>query len=172
MKTLRNLLLGFSLAIAAISNAQMPEPSAEVKALDWLVGEWTATVKWTAMGANTDAVTTWNVERNGLFLKNSISTEMMGMKMLDTVYTGWDSKKKKYFAHTFTNYVSVPRIEWGDLKNDTLTMVSDPWPASPASDIVGRHTFTKKGEDIYYLLEFKNADKWDKAAEGLFKKKK
>lgn len=173
MKALKSMFLAMMLGVAALTNAQMPEASAEVKALDWMLGEWSATVKWTMMGTEADAQMTWKAERDGLFLKRSTTTELMGMKMTEVSYSGWDEKKKKYWTHVFTNFAPGPRTETGEQKGDVFVSVSEPWDTGSGSEpTTGRITYTKKGEDILYTLEFKMADKWEKVAEGTFKKKK
>ncbi len=173
MKAVKSMFLAVMLGVAALASAQLPEVSAEVKALDWMLGEWSGTVKWTMMGTETDAQMTLKAEREGLFLKRNTTTELMGMKMTEVSYTGWDDKKKKYWSHVFTNFGSGPRIESGDKNGDAFVSVSEPWDAGPEREpITGRISYTKKGDDMLYVLEFKMGEKWEKVAEGTFKKKK
>lgn len=173
MKAVKSMFFAVMFLMTALVSAQMPEPSAEVKALDWMLGEWSGTVKWTMMGTETDAQMSWKGEREGLFLKRTTLTEMMGMKMTEACYSGWDDKKKKYWTHIYTNFAPGPRMEDGELKGDVFVSVSEPWDTGSGSGpTTGRATFTKKGADIHYTLEFKEGEKWEKVAEGTFKKKK
>ena len=172
MKTVKKIFVAVLAAFAAAASAQMPEVSAQVKALDWMLGEWSGTVKWTMMGTESETKMDWKGEREGLFLKRSTTTEVMGMKMTEIGYSGWDPSKKKYWTHIYTNFAPGPRFEQGELKGDVFVSVSEPWDTGSGSGLTtGRATFTKKGADIHYILEFKNGDKWDKVAEGTFKKK-
>lgn len=169
----RSFFLSLILGLAAFANAQLPEPVAEVKALDWMLGEWSGNVKWTMMGAETEGHMTWKVEREGLYVKQTATIEMMGMKMNEVGYTGWDPQKKKYWSYTYANYMGAPRIEWGEKKGEAIVFTSEPWEAgAPTGPVTSRATLSKKGDDIHFLLESKNGDKWDKMGEGTFKKKK
>lgn len=174
MKAIKSLFLAVSLCIAALSSAQTSEAPAEIKSLDWMIGEWTAAIKWSMMGMNADGPITWKVEKEGPFMKQSTVMEMLGSKMTESSYLGWDAKKKKYWMHSYTNFAPTPRIEWGEQKGDVMILISDPWEVSSPTGAatVSRSTMTRKGEEVHFVLEFKNGEKWDKVGEGVFKKKK
>lgn len=157
---------------ACAASAQGPmEPPAELKKLDWMLGEWTSTVKWTYQ-MEMDVPYTVKCEWDGQFLKSTSKMDLMGMAMTQTAYYGWDAAAKKYRGWTFTNFSPEPRIESGTVSGDTLVMISEPWNVGTGELVVGRMTLTKKGAtELHVVLEFKEGDKWVNAAEGTFKKK-
>ena len=169
MVTVALLTLG-----AMAAHAQMPEPPAELKAIEWMVGNWEGDVHWTMQGMDETGKMTWKVEKDILFFKQKTAYEMMGMKMTEVGFTGWDANKKKYWSQTFTNYGPTPRTEWGTLEKDKMTFVSDPWDMGmPEGPMTSRSTMTKKSNDeVLFVLEFKMGDTWQKAGEGTFKRKK
>lgn len=171
---MKRAILWVIFSLTATAFAQMPslEPPAEVTAMKWMVGEWTSKVHWTMEGQEMDADMTLKNEFEGQFLKQTSTMDMMGMKFTEVGYLGYDKAKKKYYMYTFTNYGPTPRIEWGTLENNKMVMISEPWDAGMGAPMTSRATLTKKSDtEVHFVLEFKNGDKWDKAAEGTFKKK-
>lgn len=165
-----------SVAICAIAMgmgaAQGPmDPPAELKKLDWMLGEWTSTVRWTYL-TTTDVAYTVKCEWDGQFLRVTSRMEMLGMTMTETAYYGWDASSKRYRGWTFTNFSSDPRIESGTLNENALVMTSEPWNVGIGQPTVSRATLTRKSStEIHFLLEFKDNDRWTRGAEGTFTKK-
>jgi hypothetical protein len=163
-----------SLAVAGATAAFSQEPptiSAELKALEWQIGTWEGTVKWSMPGMEGDSKMTMKSEWEGLFMKQTSTTEMQGMKMLEVGYLGYDPDKKKYSFHTFTSFAPTPRIEWGTVEGTKAVFVSDPWNVM-GQVTSSRATVVKKGDsEMAFTLEFKQGNSWSKVAEGTFKKK-
>lgn len=173
MKT-RIGLMAILVATWAGAFAQLVQAPAELKKLDWLLGTWEGKVAWTMPGMSGDSTMTMKSEWDGAFFKSVSTTDMGGMKSVETGYGWYDKDKKLYKFCTFTNFAPTPRFESGTFENDTLTMVSDPWETGmPGPATVARATMVKKSAtEATFMLEFKNGDKWDKVAEGKFLKKK
>lgn len=172
---LRTMLGALMLALsAAMASAQMPGPSDEIKKLDWMLGEWTGSVKWNLpeMPEMTAAMTV-KTDWDGNFLRSTSSSDMGGMAITESCYIGWDPGAKRYTMWTFTNFGQMPRIEHGNLDGDKLVTVSEPWdvgmPGGPTVSRVAMHK--KSATEMTFILEFKNGDKWDKVGEGSFSKK-
>ncbi|MBX3119786.1 MAG: hypothetical protein KF784_12020 [Fimbriimonadaceae bacterium] len=172
---MKRLTLIFStIVLAALCIAQVPnlEAPAEVKKLDWLIGDWSATVKMSMQGMDFETKYTMKNEFDGQFLKSTTLMDMMGAKMTESMYIGWNSTKKQYDSWAFTNFSPDPRIEHGTLTGDKMVMVSEPWNVGDGAPTIGRGTMTKKSAtEIHFLLEFKEGDKWVKVGEGTFTKK-
>ncbi len=169
-------LIGIVAVLAALvvtAPAQMPnmEPPAELKQLEWMLGDWTTKMTWTMEGQAMEMSGEISCVREGQFIKSTSWFEMMGMKFTEVQYLGWDKDAKKYIGWSFTNFSAAPRIERGDWKGDTLTLVSDPWDAG-MGPMESRGTMVRKGKDEGHLtLEFKMEGKWQKVGEGTFKRK-
>jgi hypothetical protein len=173
MSKVKTLLSFLMLLAGSVAMAQTPEPPAELKQLDWMVGEWTGQVKWTMMGMNAEGPMTWKVEKEAMFFKQTSTMDIGGMKFSEVGYVGWDAKKKKFSSHTFTSFAATPRIEWGEIKGNQDVFTSEPWDAGdPNGPTTSRATMTRKGDEVAFLLEFKEGDKWTKVGEGTFKRKK
>jgi hypothetical protein len=174
MKAARLLsLLAFALA-AIPAFAQMPETPAEITKLAWAVGDWEGTMKWTMAGMppGSESKDTWKVEIDGQFIKSTATTDMMGMSMKETSFVGWDAANNRYNGWGFSNWAPTPRIDHGTVNGDVWVMESEPWVVGGEAPTVGRSTVTRKSDtEMTYLLEFKDGDKWNKIAEGTFKKK-
>ncbi len=164
------LLLTVALAAAQIPNM---EPPTELKKFDWMIGTWSGNVKMSFEGMDMEGVMTYNVSKSGQFIKMSSVWDAMGMKMMEDAYVGWDAGKGKYSCHTFTNMAPTPRVEWGEVKGDTQTWISEPWAGAPgAPPTVSRASLTRvSNTQMKFTLEFKAGDTWTKVGDGVFKKK-
>lgn len=148
------------------------EAPAEIKKLGWMVGEWTGTIKMNMQGMEFESQSTMKNEFEGQFLKSASVMDMMGMKMTETMYMGWNAAKNRYESYAFSNFSPKPRIEYGTMEGDKMTMTSEPWEVGGEAPTVGRGTMTKKSDtEIHFILEFKEGDKWVKVGEGTYKKK-
>ncbi|MCH8273975.1 MAG: hypothetical protein IH851_04225 [Armatimonadetes bacterium] len=171
MKTMISVLCVIAFGTAT---AQVPEtgPPAELKELDWMIGEWTGSWNWIMEGMEgpmTDAI---KVEWEGQFMKTTSNSEFMGVKMTDVSYLAWDAKQKKLASWTFTNFAPMPRIEWGTITGNTIVFLSEPWTVSETETVVSRATMIKKSDsEMSLLLEFKVGDSWSKVADAVYKKK-
>jgi hypothetical protein len=161
------------LALGGLAVAQEPDmsPPAELKKLDWMLGEWTSTIKWTPeSGMAGEMAGTSKTDWDGQFMRTVATSEMMGMKMTETSYMGWDAGSNKFVMYTFTNFAPTPRIERGTFTGDTGVFVSDPW-AVMGQSMKSRATMTRKGNEATFVLEFEMDGKWVKAADGVMKRK-
>jgi len=154
--------------------AQMPNltPPKELDVFSSWMGSWESTVKWDMMGEKMDTPYTLKIEREGQFIKIYAVMDMMGMKMIETQYIGWNAEKKKYESWTFSNWAPTPRHEWGTTEGTKFIFISDPWEASPGEKTEGRATMDPKSDkEIQFTLEFKMDGKWTSVATGTFTKK-
>lgn len=170
----RILFLVLAASICTLGLGQVPsmDPPAELKKLDWYIGEWMGKVKWTMPGmAPTDEEMSFKNEWEGQFIKSSAVMSMSGQKMTETSFVGWNAKTKKYDSYTFTNFSPMPRIEHGEMDGDKFVFTSDPWDVG-GMEMIGRASMVKKSDkEIAFVLEFKLGEKFEKVGEGTFKKK-
>lgn len=158
------------LALAALAPAQDMAPPEELGKLSWMFGTWKGSVHMNMQGMEMDADMTVTGKMEGMFARVDTVMDMQGMKMVENGYVGWDAKEKCYKSWTFTNFSSDPRIEKGQLTGDTFVSTSEPWTVM-GDTMVGRGTMKKLSDtEIAFVLEFKEGDKWTKAAEGKLKK--
>lgn len=159
----------------ALANAQVPnmEPPAEIKKLDWMIGDWSGNVKMSVEGMEFEGEMVYKVGWSGQFIKMSSVWNAAGMRMTDEGFMGWDASKGKYSSYTFSNMSPVPRIEWGEMKGDALVFVSEPWAeGSGAPPTTSRATLTMKSKsEMDFLLEFNTGDTWTKVGSAVFRKK-
>lgn len=158
-------------AVAAHSQTEM-KPVPQIEKLSWMLGKWSGTVHWTMEGMEMDAPMSFDNVMDGQFIRSTSAMEIMGMKMTETGFTGWDDKAGAYKSWTFTNFAAGPRTETGKLDGPTMVFVSDPWTTlmSPEAT-VSRATMKKVSDkELLFLLEFKKADKYEKVGEGKFVK--
>jgi hypothetical protein len=157
-----------------VARAQMPDfnPPKELDVFNKLIGSWEATVKWDMMGEKMDSLYTLKVEREGQFIKMTSVMDMMGMKMTETQFTGWNAGKKKYESWAYSNWAPTPRHELGIMDGTKFISTSDPWEASPGEMTEGRFTMDLKSDKEFpMILEFKMEGKWTTVATGTFKRK-
>jgi hypothetical protein len=148
-------------------------PPAEVKKLDWMIGNWKSKPSmFYFQGMEMEVASTMKVSYDGQFIKTESVNDYGVLKMTETLMLGYDFAKNKYRSHAFTNMSPEPRIEDGDLKGDTLVMVSRPWVIM-GDESVSRATLTKDGDDkIKFKLEFKMGDDWSLVNESTFERVK
>lgn len=171
----RFILAAALLLTTVFAAAQVPnmEPPTEMKKLDWMQGNWSGNVKMSVEGMDIEGIMTYSVAYSGQFIRASSTWDVMGMKLTDDAYMGWDAAKGKYSSYTFTNMAPTPRIEWGEVKGDVTIWTSDPWVSSPgAPPTVSRATLSRlSATEMKFVLEFKEGDTFTKVGEAVFKKK-
>lgn len=165
----------FSLAVAvsALSIGQVPpsEPPAELKKLDYMVGDWTSAGSFTIMGMESEMTMDIKVKWDGQFLRQETVNEVSGERMTETMFLGWDAKKSQYFSHSYTSLSAMPRVEHGKLDGEKLVMVSEPWDVM-GMDMESRTMIWKTGDNAMMSMEFKMDGDWVKAGEWTLKRKK
>lgn len=167
MRRMILMVLASIVANLAFGQEMQMAPPAEVKKLDWMIGDWTSKATFTMPEMPPmDVTMTIRCEYDGQFLKQTVVNDFAGMKMTETFYLGWDPTTKKYVSYAFTNFASTPRIERGTMTGDVLTMVSDPWTVDGTTH-VSRAIQTKTGTDSMRLkLEFQVEGKWAPAMDA------
>ncbi|HWP31474.1 MAG TPA: DUF1579 family protein [Fimbriimonadales bacterium] len=147
-------------------------PPEEIRKFGWMVGEWSGKMKWLMEGMEGEMDMTLKNEFEGQFLKTTSAMDMMGEKFTEVSFMGWDASKKRYSSWTFTNFAPLPRIEHGTMDGNKLVFISEPWLVMSEEPTVSRATLTKiSDKEVSFTLEFKQEEKWEKVAEGTFKKK-
>jgi hypothetical protein len=172
MKLATKCIAGFAaLCLAALSLAQETGPPAELAKLDWMLGEWTGTMKWTPeSGMAGEMTSSMKTDWDGQFMRTVASSDMGGLKITETSYMGWEAKSGKFVMYTFTNFAPTPRIERGTIDRDTWVFESEPWEVMGQA-MKSRSTMKRKGNEMTFVLELDVNGKWVKAAEGTMKKK-
>lgn len=176
MKRLKTAVTLAALLCIGAAYAQMPsmEAPAEIKKCDWMVGAWKGEFDWTMEGMPAMKMTsTMTVSIENQFLKLVAVNDMMGMKMNEVAYMGWDAEQKRYEMHTFTNFAPRARVEYSTKFTDKeWVFQSEPWRVMPTEDpIVGRATMTILSKtEMGMKLEFKEGDKWNTVATGKYTK--
>lgn len=146
-------------------------PAPELKKLEWQVGTWSGNLKWLMPGMEGEAKMDFKCVWEGNFLKSTSAMEMSGMKFNEVSFTGWDAAKKEYVSWTFTNFAALPRIERAKLDGNTMISTSEPWDTGMGQAMISRATLIKKSDKEFSMtIEFKTGEKFEKAAEGAFKK--
>jgi hypothetical protein len=176
MRKLGLLLLCTCAAAASIAQ-DVPElgPSAELKKLDWMVGDWkAANTDFTVMGQAMKMDATMSVSWEGMFMKAQTQQEFdVGVIFTELMMMGYDADSKKYKSSAYTNFSPEPRVGEGELKGSVLSIDNKPW-RSPGGTSESRIKFTKKSDDkITFKLELKIEDgEWEDATEFDFERVK
>lgn len=159
-------------ASAAFAQAPDLQPSPKVKELAWMVGTWTGDVKFDMQGMKMESKSVMTCKFEGKFLHVYSTMDMMGMKMTESMYFGWDDSKKEYFSYAFTNMSTAPRFERGNVTGKDFVTVSDPWQVDGSPEpTVSRATMTRHSDTmIEFKLEFKEGEKWTVVGTGKFSK--
>ena len=170
------LIFAAASIVAQACFGQTPDfaPSAEMKKLDFMVGEWTSVSTWSMEGmAPTKVTTSVKIAWDGQFLRQTTLSDYEGQfKMTETAMLGYDPAKKQYFSSAYTNVSPMPRTEHGTFDGTVMLMTSDPWEVM-GDATTGRATLTKVSNDeMKFKLEFKMGDKWVPVTEGSYIRKK
>ena len=159
---------------AVAANAQMPDlkPSPQIEKLSWMLGKWSGSIHWTMEGMEMDATMSFENVIDGQFVRSTSVMELMGMKMTESGFTGWDDKAKAYKSWTFTNFGAGPRTETGKVDGDSMVFTSDPWQTLMSPEATVSRTTMKKvsASEIKLTLEFQQNGQFAKVGEGTFKK--
>ncbi|MCH8273970.1 MAG: hypothetical protein IH851_04200 [Armatimonadetes bacterium] len=159
---------------ASMAQEQMPEmgPPAELKKLDWMIGEWSGSMNWTMEGMEGEMTLALKNEWEGQFMKTTATGEHMGMTFTEVAYMAWDAKEKKLVSWTFASFAPMPRIEKGTMTGNKIVFISEPWDVPDGGLTVSRATMMKKSDtEITFVLEFQVDGSWSKVADGGWKKK-
>lgn len=159
----------------------MPDttPPPEMKAVDFLIGNFKGTANFYFNGQKSPAPCTIKAERalNDRYIHTMISYEMKMQGMPDMKIAGmhmltYDPAAKSYAAWWFDGTASVVSHMTGNFDGTKLVLLSDPVAAEPGGQqpSVMRTTWWKNGAEVDYLLEMKQGDQWIKFMDGEFHK--
>ena len=174
------LALLAALAVSApVSGLQGPmpkPPTAELKRIGWLKGNWEANLKMFEGGRNVGAAkgpVGTNEALGGMYLETNFQSDMGGMNMQGLQLTSYDTSKKQYVAYWFDS-MGVGVLEMrGTLKNGVLVMSSKPtsFPGMPGK-MAFRSTNAMRGANtMLFRLEMNQGTGWGKMLEGTFTRK-
>lgn len=151
-------------------------PPVEVKKLDFLAGSWSADQKVYMPGSTTAQTSSALVQCQwvllGRFLSYRYQTSFPGMgdfqgQMLFT----YDPETKSYRSWWFDSMSSQVSESEGNFEGSKLIMVSKPEEVPGMGLTSMRTTFElKPGKEVYFLLEMKTGEKWEKMLEADFNK--
>ena len=167
--------------MTGIASAQgMPNmaPPAEMKAADFLVGNFKGTANFYFNGQKSPSECVFKAERalNGRFIRMVVSYRMKMQGMPDMNTEGmqmltYDPAAKQYAVWWFDGMASSAMHMAGNFDGDKLVLTSDPTPMQPGGPAaVSRFTWWKKGNTVDCLLEMKQGDSWTPFMDGEFRK--
>jgi hypothetical protein len=151
-------------------------PPAEVKKLDFLAGNWSVDQKaympgsTTAQTSNASVQCQWVLQ--GRFMSYRYQADIPGMGNLQglLLFT-YDPDAKTYRSWWFDSTSSQVSESEGHFEGSKLIMVSKPEEVPGMGVISMRTTLEPKAnKEIYFLLETKMGEKWEKMLEADFKK--
>lgn len=157
--------------VAALGFAQeMPAPE-ELKKLDMFHGSWKGSIHGDMEGQKFEGAMTSSIAAEGMFVKVTNTMDIMGMKLTEVGYIGWDADKKKYSCHWFTNFGVTPRVELATVEGSKFVSLGEPWKSAGSTEAVSsRSTLSIEAGQMQLLVEFKMGDKWVPAFKGSLKK--
>ena len=130
-------------------------PGAEHKAMASMTGTWTAEIKTWMAGPGSEAQTStgtseYSMVLGGRYLKQEVSSTMMGMPFTGIGYTGYDNFKKKYVGSWMDNMgTSISTMEGtADASGKTITM----W------GLMDEPTTGEKNKKVKYVLKMPDAE--------------
>lgn len=168
---LRLLSLALMCSAAGFSHAQMTPPLPEqMKTLSVFLGDWSGDMKMMMPGA-TEAMnvpTVVKVTMHGVFQEMIYTLDMGEMgKFTGHTFVTWDEASKSYKGWGFDENAPEPRIDKGAWDGKRLVLTSE-----PHGGMVSRVSFEPKGKDeMMFLLEMKNGEKFEKMGEATYKRK-
>lgn len=146
---------------------QLPAPPAELKHLDFLVGEWRGEVEYESEGKKSKSAIQWMIRPEGNYLRQETRVDIPGMKIVESRAFGWDARRKRFWSFTLADPFPTPRVEWGTYKLGELVWLSDPWDVGAAEGPVeSRATTTRDGAALKFRVDAKRGAVWEKIVEG------
>lgn len=152
-------------------------PPKELKALSFMKGEWDADLNMFEPGKKAPTpfkgtVTTADA-LNGMWIETRHDSDMGGMPMKGLQMTSYDAGKKQYMAYWFDSMGPGGLELWGNLKGQTLILVSKPVeiPGMPGKHAFRATTSLKGAGKLHFRLEMNSGKGWGKMIEGTMTKK-
>lgn len=174
-----------ALAFVSIFVSPQQEPSStmvtaqpkELKALDFLKGEWDADLVMFMPGSTKPTPLKGTINcadaLNGMWIQSQHESDMGGMPVKALQMTCYDPEKKQYMAYWFDSAGPGGLELWGTLKGQTLSLESKPIaiPGMPGKHAF-RSTHSLKGPGkVFYRMEMNSGKGWSKMIEGTLTKK-
>lgn len=162
------LLLASMVAIAPAQGMPDMTPPAEMKATDFLLGNFKGTANFYRGTEKTAAACSFKSERalNDRFVRMAISYQMKMQGMPDMNTEGmemltYDPAAKQYAIWWFDGLASTAMHFTGNFDGEKLVFLSDASPVeSGGAPGVSRFTWWKNGDALDCSLEMKQGDKW------------
>lgn len=149
--------------------------SAELKKLDFMVGDWAGKVKMFTAGAvasEADSRIKAEFVLDGMYQRFQWDTDVPRKgKTTMLGYVAYDLQSKAYRSWTFDNANSMPLQNKGQLKKTKLVLKSKPFDNGNGL-CANRVTFEPKGaKELHVVIEVKQGETWSKWMEGTLIKK-
>lgn len=150
-------------------------PPAELKQLDFMIGDWSGKETYHLMGAKTDATATVSFKKalGNRYIMMSHTAKMPQVGNTEgLMLITYDPAKKKFISWWFDSAGPGTVESEGSLEMGSLTSVSKPTMLEGMGTAAFRSTFTLKGErEMTFHLEMKSGADWTTFIEGSYKKK-
>lgn len=173
MHTLLTAALLASTFANSSQEPMMPPPPKELKALGWLLGDFTSDLKsfepGKAEGSPSPGTVKSTMSMGDMYIESRFTADMGGMPMTGVQLTTYDAAKREYVAYWFDSMSPGVLELRGQLKGSVLTLVSKP-AAIPG--MPGKHSFRAtsglKGAGKYlFRLEMNSGQGFSKMMEGM-----
>lgn len=178
MKLLLSLVVLMTATVCLAQEGMMDmRPPAELKNLEFMLGEWTCELKTYGMGGGGDSTAKATIKTTKTlgdrFYKTEFVTDFEGMGRFEGLQLlSFDPEKKQYRCYWFDGMSSDVLDMSGTMTGGKLVLTSKPTPMPGMGEITFRATYERKpNSEIYFLLEMKQGNEWSKALEGTYKKK-
>jgi hypothetical protein len=160
--------------VFGIAAAQEMEPPKEMKAVEFLAGNWSGTETYLFGGQKSEGKSqiTSATALGGHFIRGQHKMSVEGMDMEGMHILGYSPEAKKYRAWWFDSMSNDVLEMEGDLKGNVLTMTSKPTPMPGLPKPVRmRATWTNKSaKELDFRLEIENEGKWNLMIEGHYQR--
>jgi hypothetical protein len=151
----------------------MPAPPKELKAISWMLGDYTSDLTMyepgKAEGSPSPGTVSSKMSMGDMYIESRFTADMGGMAMTGLQLTSYDAAKSEYVAYWFDSMAPGVLELRGKLKGQVLTLVSKP---GPIPGMPGKHAFRatyglKGGGKYLFRLEMNSGDGFHKMMEGL-----
>lgn len=173
-----HILVALSTVLAnASQEPPMGVPPKELKALNFMMGEFEADLQMFEPGQKEGTpfkgVVTTGEALNGMYIETRHDSDMGGMQMKGLQLTSYDPGKKKFMSYWFDSVGPGGLELWGTLKGQTLVLESKP---SEIIGMPGKHAFRsttsmKGAGKLLFRLEMNSGKGWYVMIEGTMTKK-
>jgi hypothetical protein len=175
--TLLVTALVLATSFAPAQDPMMPAPPAELKAISWMLGDYTTDLKMyepgQTEGVPVPGTTTAKMSLGDVYIESRFEADMGGMKMTGLQMTSYDPAKKQYVAWWFDSMAPGVLEMRGSLTGQVLVLKSEPIeiPGMPGKHAF-RATYGLKGAGKYlFRLEMNSGQGFYKMMEGMMTKK-